>query len=134
MCNHPKFFFWLKLRVAEAAVAAIEVVSGDEWEAGTACDIMCKYRNFLTKAWKPKLYKHNRSTNLLHVYVSTLDDASGITIDYIHGEASVPYSFIPELRSMGDHDNSTIEPSFQENWAALVATINEIEEIASETQ
>ena len=75
---------------------------------------------------------NNRSANLL--YVSTLDDASGITIDYIHGEASVPYSFTPELRSMGDHDNSTIEPSFQENWAALVATINEIEEIASETR
>ena len=52
----------------------------------------------------------------------------------MHGEANVPYSFTPELRSMGNHDNSTIEPSFQENWAALVATINEIEEIASEAQ
>ena len=52
MCVCVKFLFKtkrlrfgylvFKLRVAEAAVAVILEISGDEWEAGTACDIMCK--------------------------------------------------------------------------------------------
>ena len=64
MYNHLKFLFWLKLRVAEAAVAAIEGVSGDEWEAGTACDIMCKLRTSYQKYGHLNYTKNNRSTNL----------------------------------------------------------------------
>jgi carboxypeptidase A2 len=49
------------------------------------------------------------------------DAASGNTIDFAYYNASIPQTFLPELR--GNNfivEPSQIQPSFEEIWAGLV--------------
>jgi carboxypeptidase A2 len=58
----------------------------------------------------------------------TIYPASGITMDYSHGVAGVPYAFTPELR--GNNfiiAPEQIQPSFEEVWNGIVATVRAIE-------
>ena len=54
------------------------------------------------------------------------DPAAGTTCDYGKGGAGVKYSFTPELRSMGDPPQPTIQPSYEEVWNGVVAMVDTI--------
>lgn len=56
--------------------------------------------------------------------IAIADPASGITMDYSKAQAFVKYTTTPELRGNGFViAASEIEPSFQEVWNGVTATI-----------
>ena len=67
---------------------------------------------------------------LLYFSVFFTDPASGITPDYIKGQAGVKYAYTPELRGPGhDPPASEIEPGYEETWEGIKAMVYAIEDI-----
>ena len=73
--------------------------------------------------------------SLTALLIAIADAATGTTLDYMKAVAGVKYSYTPELRATGWQGplsrTEDIEPSFEENWAALVALANHIHEAES---
>ena len=58
--------------------------------------------------------------------------ASGDSMGYNAGEAGIRFVYAPELRGPGfDPPPSVIPLSYEENWAGLVALLNEADAIAN---
>lgn len=58
--------------------------------------------------------------------------ASGDSMGYNAGEAGIRFVYAPELRGPGfDPPPSVIPLSYEENWAGLVALLNEADSIAN---
>jgi carboxypeptidase A2 len=61
---------------------------------------------------------------------ATIYPASGITMDYSKGVAGVKYTYTPELRGNSFAVAATnIQPSFEEVWNGVVATVSGIEKL-----
>lgn len=66
---------------------------------------------------------------------ATIYPASGITMDFSKANAGVKYTYTPELRGNNFVIAATqIEPSYQEVWNGIVATINTLGQLEAKEQ